>query len=206
MSWTEKLADRLAAKLVTEDTPYTRGQIAHGLEIVLLQLLNLAFLLVVSYLLDAFGEALVVAVVYTLHRNFTGGVHFKSQSACFYIGNALLIGAALLVKYLPPLADAAAYGLVLSVFALSFALNRRYAPAKHTYVEYDESIIKRNRTIVGRLLVFGCLFSLVLVYFSYSKLAFSYTVAVLLQSILLHPFSYRLVGGIEQIFNKGVDP
>lgn len=202
MSWTEKVADRLAAKLVTEDSPHTQGQVAHGLEIVLLMALNTLFFLFVSFLLGAFFEALLIAIVYLLYRNFTGGVHFQSQAACFFIGNALLIGAALLAKYLPLPPDTVSFILVLAAFAFSAVLNHRYAPAQHTYVEYDEPIVKRNRTIIIRLLIFGCLISLLLVYFSYSKLAFSYTIAVLLQSMLLHPLSYRAVRRIEQIFSQ----
>ncbi|UFJ39997.1 accessory gene regulator B family protein [Brevibacillus humidisoli] len=205
MSWTEKVSNRLARRLVTEGSPYSLGQISHGIEIFLLMVLNAAFLLVVSYILGCFMESVVIGFIYMLHRNFTGGVHFRNQSACFFIGNALMIGLALIVKSLPSVPDVFSYSLISISFVLSYLVNARHAPAKHIYVEYDPFIIKRNRTIILRLLIFGCLLSYLLVYFAYSKFAFAYTVAILLQSILLHPVIYRLVESIEHKFFKGVD-
>ncbi|MBO8164351.1 MAG: accessory gene regulator B family protein [Brevibacillus sp.] len=194
------MSNWLAKKLVTEGSPYTRGQISHGIEIFLLMLLNFVLLLLVSYLLNCFAEALVISVVYTLHRNFTGGVHFKSQAACFYIGNAMMIGAAFLVKHLSSTADLSSYLAICSIFLLAYLLNARYAPARHTYVEYDEQIIRKNRLIVTRFLIFGCVFANLLVYLSYSNWAYAYTTAVLLQSILLHPVAFRLVESVENTF------
>lgn len=202
MSWTEKLSIRIAKKIVPAGETYTVGQVSHGIEIFLWQTLGTFVLIVLSILLDCVVEALMVWGIYMLLRNFTGGVHFKGALVCFITGNALMLAFALLTKYLP--VDNFFFSTLFLLFAtaLSFWINSRYAPAEHTYVKIEESIRKTNRKIALILLIIGCSASEFLVYFDYRLLGHAFSFAVLLQSFLLHPLAYRVMGRLENSFSR----
>ncbi len=198
MSWTEKLSVRIAKKLIPEGEAYTVAQVSHGIEIFLLYVINTGFLIAAALFLGVFRQAVVVGGVYLLLRNFTGGVHFKSARACFVAGNALLLSAALLVKHLPAVPLALGLLTVAGCCTVAIGINARYAPARHTYISIAEETRKRNKRIALILLVGGCILSELLVYFTYSHLAFACSFAVLLQAILLHPAAFRVVEWIEK--------
>ncbi|MFP3681358.1 hypothetical protein SB725_30190 [Pseudomonas sp. SIMBA_041] len=40
MTWTERLSLRIAQSIKTEETPYSIGQLAHGIEIFVLNVMN----------------------------------------------------------------------------------------------------------------------------------------------------------------------
>lgn len=196
MSWTERVATRLAKQIKTGESPFSVGEISHGIEIVIMYLLNALTLLLSAYLLDVLLEASLLAGFYILHRSFTGGIHLKSVWTCMIGGVSMILLASILVKYLPDL-NGGAYLLVFLLIACSFVINYRYAPAEHTYVSTKESIKRVCRKIVLGLLIFGCLSSEILVYFDYSNLALTYAFATFLQSLHLHPLSYQLVVRLE---------
>jgi accessory gene regulator B len=205
MSWTEKLSIRIAKKIVPPGGAYTVGQVSHGIEIFLLQVLGLAFLIPVSLLLGCAAETITLTAVYMLLRNFTGGVHLKGAMACFISGTILLLSAGLLAKQLPMENPAVSSLLILFATALSFWINLRYAPAEHTYVKIEPHIRRKNKKTVLFLLIFGCVLFQFLVYLDYNQLGHAFSFAVLLQSCLLHPLAFRALGRYGQTFQERVD-
>jgi accessory gene regulator protein AgrB len=202
MSWAEKLSIRIARKIVPAGDSYTVGQVSHGIEIFLWQVLGAVSLIAISTLFDCVVEAITVSGIYMLLRNFTGGVHFKGALACFITGNVLMLAAALLAKQLPADHGWFSFWFVLSSTVLSFWINLRYAPAPHTYVQIDEHIRRRNRKTILLILIAGCVISQILVYFDYKQLGHAYSIAVLLQSLLLHPLAYRAMEQYEKSFSR----
>lgn len=198
MSWTEKVSTRIARQIKVAESPYSVGQISHGIEIVLLYLFNAMALLLSSYLLDVFFESILVAFFYILHRSFTSGVHMSSPWTCLVIGVSSVVAGSLLLKHLPDFGGYA-YLLVSIIFLASFWVNYRYAPTEHTYVSTDESIKKICRIIILTLLIIGCAICNLLVYFDYTQLAFTYSFAVFLQSLFLHPVSFWMVSRFEKL-------
>jgi len=200
MSWTEKISIRIARKIVPAGESYTVGQVSHGIEIFLWQVSGALFLVTVSYLLGFAMEAILLAACYMLLRNFTGGFHFASARACFLSGNALLLAAAFSLQHLPA-DDRFSSLLILASTLVGLWINQKHAPAPHTYVEIPDHIRRKNRKIILFLLFFGCVLNQFLVYFDYKQLGHAFSFAVLLQSILLHPWTYRVMGRIEQSFS-----
>jgi accessory gene regulator B len=201
MSWTEKVSIRLAKQIKPEDSPYTVGQISHGIEIVMLYLLNAVGLVLLSSLLGVLFQTFVLTALYIMHRSVTGGFHFKNVWTCLILGVSTMTVTALLISHLS-IPRMLSFGLVFSLFAVSFFINYRYAPAEHTYVSTKESIKKTCRIIILNLLIIGCIASETLIYFDYSHLAFLYAFAALLQSLHLHPHTFRLVALIEKILER----
>jgi accessory gene regulator protein AgrB len=202
MGWTRKVSNRIAKHLTMEGSPYTAGQISHGIEIFLLNLINAAVLLLAAWLLGIFPETLCFALILFLHRVITGGVHLKNPWTCLIAGLLIMLGGGYLVKHVPLLPPAAAYALILLSFGTAFVIYNRHAPAAHSYVNYQQSVRQTSRKIAFSLLGCACFLSLVLVEFSY-RLAITYTLAVFLQSLLLHPVAFRLVARLEKTFSKG---
>jgi accessory gene regulator protein AgrB len=202
MSWTEKLSIRIARKIVPAGESFTVGQVSHGIELFLLQSLSVVFLVTVSFLLGCTAEAISIAAIYMLLRNFTGGVHFKSALTCFLTGNGLILAAALVAKQLPADHNWFSSLFILLTTSFAFVINYHHAPAAHTYVTIAEQVRKKNRKIILFLLFFGCQFSQFLVYFDYRLLGHAFSFAVLLQSSLLHPLAYRAMEYYEKTFSR----
>jgi accessory gene regulator B len=199
MTWTEKLSLHLAKRLKTEDTPYTLGQLAHGIEIFLLNVINALALLIISAIFQVFWEAILLTCLFVLHRLFTGGVHLKNPWTCLTATVGLMVSGGYLLKHFPVIPAPYAQLFVLIGIGAAFLVNFRYAPAQHTYVPTDPKVQRISRYIVLVLLGLGCLLSIYLVEYNY-KLPMTYTVAVLMQSVLLIPGSFQLVKRLENTF------
>ena len=197
MTWMEKVSWRLAERIKMDETPYSIGQLAHGIEIVLLNIINAVALLLVSSFLQITGEVLLVSALFFFHRLFSGGVHLKNPWSCMTATLILMNAGGYLVKELSVTVPPYAPFLVGFGIGLAFLINYRYAPAEHTYVSADPNMQQRNRVIILNCLIIGCLLSLFLVEYAY-HLAIAYTVAVLTQSVLLLPVSFQIVNRLEK--------
>lgn len=202
MVWTTKLSNRLAKKITTDENHERFEEIAHGIEIFLLYLLNIAGLFAVSYLLNAVWEVFFFTLVYYLHRLITGGVHMSTPLSCLIVGTALLSGLGYAVSLLPLLSTSLATAWILVATSASLLINLRYAPAAHTYLPTNDRIRIISRRVVAILVLLSCPFLLFLVNYE-QKVAILYSTAVLLQAVHLHPVSYRLVAGLEKTMGKG---
>ncbi|MED4586143.1 accessory gene regulator B family protein [Brevibacillus choshinensis] len=202
MTWTEKVSMRLAKRLKTEDTTYSVGQLAHGIEIFMLNIINGLALIIISAIFQIFGEVMLLCCLFFLHRLLTGGVHLRNPWTCLLATLSLMIAGGYLLKHLPVLPAPYSQLLVLVGVGLSIAINYRHAPAAHTYAPTNPAIQRRNRFIVLWMLVVGCAISISLVGYTY-QYSMAYTLAVLLQSVLLMPSSFRLVSRLEKTFLRG---
>lgn len=201
MSWTEKVSIRIARKIRPADSPYSVGQISHGIEIVMLYLFNAAALFLSALWLDVFGEAAGLAGFYILHRLFTGGIHFRNPWTCLVAGVSTMIAGALLVKYVPDLGNVS-FVLLNLMFLVSFWLNVRYAPVEHTYVNTDPRIKKISRKMILFLIPTGCIFCNILLVYGYNQLAITYAFASLLQAVHIHPVSFRVIARMENLLRE----
>lgn len=202
MTFMEKVSMKLAIRLREQDSPYTYGQLAHGIEIFLFTLLNLVVLMLFSFLFDIFYESMTLITLFYVLRLFSGGAHLKSPWACLLVGLGLMLAGGFLLKNLPVLSVPSARVWLLLVLGVSFWANYRYAPAKHTYAPDNENIKRRSRKILLSILVICCFLAIALLGLSY-KLSMTFTLAVLLQSCLLLPVSIQWIHRLEKYFGKG---
>ncbi|USG65259.1 accessory gene regulator B family protein [Brevibacillus ruminantium] len=202
MGWSEKISTRIAKGIKGDNTEHTEEQLSHGIEIFLLNLLNFVCLFIISYLLGIVWEVLFLSIIYYLHRLVTGGVHMSTPFSCLIVGTLTLSGIGYLGAHLPLLSTSAASIWIIVSMSVSFMINLRYAPAAHTYLPTNEKIRGICKKIALFSILIGCFFILFLVVY-HQKLALIYSLAVLLQSLHLHPVSYRLVAGLEKMREKG---
>lgn len=204
MTWTEKVSLRLAKQIKTEESPYSIGQLAHGIEIFLLNIMNGIALLVVSALLQIVLEVTLVTFLFFLYRIITGGVHFRNPWRCTFATLFLMNTGGYMLKHLPVIPAPYIYLVILAALSLAFAINSRYAPAKHTYAPDHPDVQKRNRIIVLFLVGISCVLSLILVKYAYI-LILANIIAVLTQSALLLPGSFLLVSRLENFLERVVE-
>ncbi len=202
MNWSEKLSTRLAKKLTPEGAHYTVGQVSHGIELILFNMGFTLLLFSIAFFLDCLLETALITSIVMFTRTITGGVHLKSAFSCLLIGSILILSGALGIKLLGVVDSNYSYGVVLFISVFAYIMNSKYAPAKHLYTQYSEIVIKKSRKTILFFLFFGCLFSELLVYYNYSNLAFTYCFAVLLQTVLLHPKTFQLVGRVETTLQR----
>lgn len=199
MTWMEKVSMHLAKKLQTEEVAYSAGQLAHGIEIFLLNVINGLVLIVLSVFFQMFGEVMLLCCLFFLYRLFSGGVHLRNPWLCLLSTVSLMLAGGCLLKHLPALPSPYAPLLVLAGGGFAYAINYLHAPAVHTYVPASPLIQRRSRLIVLWMIGVGCVISISLVGYTY-QLSMTYTLAVLLQSVLLMPSSFRLVTRLEKTF------
>ena len=203
MTWLEKVSMRLAVRLKTEETPYSLGQLAHGIEIFLLNIMHSIVIIFTAALFQMVGEVILVASLFFLHRLITGGVHLKSPWTCLAATLILMNGGGYLVKSLSETPPSHATLLIGVGIGIAFLINYRYAPAEHTYFSTQPRIKRIIRIIALSMVSFGCLLSLFLVEYAY-HIAVAYTVAVLTQSVLLLPVSFQLASRLDKLFERMV--
>ncbi|MGG4497770.1 accessory gene regulator ArgB-like protein [Brevibacillus reuszeri] len=196
MTWTERLSLRIAQSIKTEETHYSIGQLAHGIEIFVLNVMSGIVIVVLSLLFGLIGEVIPLVCFFFLLRLLTGGVHLKNPWTCLTFTVSLMISGGILIKNLPEFSGIPVQLILLLLGGTGFVINYFYAPAKHTYMPTDPKIQSRNRKIVLILIGIGCLSSSTLIGYSY-RLSMTYILAVLLQSVLLMPGTFRIISYLE---------
>ncbi|CAM3518188.1 MULTISPECIES: accessory gene regulator B family protein [Brevibacillus] len=204
MTWSEKISLHLAKQIKTEDSPYSIGQLAHGIEIFLLNIINGIALLVVSALLHIVLEVALVSFLFFLYRIITGGVHLRNPWRCSFATLLLMNTGGFTLKHLPAIPSPYIYLLILVTLGLAFTINYRYAPAKHTYAPDHPEVQKKTRIIALFLIGGSCVLSLILVEYAYI-LILANIIAVLTQSALLLPGSFLLVSRLENFLERVVE-
>lgn len=101
MTWTGKMSGKIAQRIKTDDTPYTVGQLAHGIELFLLNALNLFIILLVSAALGLLVEVVPLLCSLFILRTLTGGVHLKNPWSCLGATLLLLLVGGAIIKYVP---------------------------------------------------------------------------------------------------------
>jgi len=202
MSWSEKISIRIAKKLTPADAEFTVGQVSHGIELFMYNVGYTLILLMLSYFLGCLQESVLILAIFIITRTITGGLHLKSPLACFVTGTLLILCAASVVNVLAGFDSLFSSIVVLLCSLVSLYVNGRFAPAQHIFGKYDEKINKKSRKIIMFFLFFGCILSEFMVYSGYSKLAYCYSIAVLLQSALLHPTIIQSVTRFENLILK----
>ncbi|MBG9567950.1 accessory gene regulator B family protein [Brevibacillus agri] len=202
MTWTGKLSGKIAQRIKTDDTPYTTGQLAHGIELFLLNALNLFVILLVSALLGLLGEVFPLLCLLFLLRSLTGGAHLKNPWSCLGATLLLLLLGGAIIEYIPKPSASVLSLLTIFTAGVGIIINYAYGPAKHTYMPDNPAAQKRNRKIAIFLIIIGCILSILLVRYSYRH-SMTYILAVFYQSFFLMPISFRFVSFLEKNFLRG---
>ena len=183
-----------ARKILAAGSTHSIGELSHGIEIMMLNFLNIFFLLVLAVVFGCFKEVAIAALVYICIRSFTGGVHFSNPWSCLLVGNILLFatgwGTAHLLSAIQP---SLVWGGVLLSWLLGYTINDRYAPVPNMYFKFNPTQIQKNRIRALRLIRGGGAMAVLLGIVGCLSMSLTITLTILLQSILLHPVTFSIV-------------
>lgn len=193
MSIIETMSLRIARQVKANGSPHSVGVLSHGIEIMILNTMNTLLLLSLALLMGCFTTVAAAFVSYTLLRNFTGGVHFNNPWSCMIIGNILLFSVGWLTASFTPQTGYLPYLLTLVLFLFSFFINRKHAPAKNRYYEFEEEQLRKNRQKVFILLGLCAGTAFFLGAIGYLSIMLVMGLAVVLQAILLHPITFKFI-------------
>ncbi|KZE48590.1 accessory regulator AgrB [Brevibacillus parabrevis] len=201
MTWTGRVSGEIAQRIKTDDTLYTTGQLAHGIELFLLNALNLLFIILISSVFGLLREVVPLLCCLFVLRTLTGGVHLKNPWSCLGATLLLLLLGGAIIKYVPEPSVSTLSILTIFTAGAGGLINYMYGPAKHTYMPDNPAIQKRHRKIAIFLIIIGCIFSLLLVGYSY-RYSMTYILAVVYQSLLLLPGSFQIISFLEKTFSR----
>lgn len=193
MSVIESVSIRIARQIKANGSPHSVGVISHGIEIMILNTMNTILLLLLALLTGCFTTVSIAFVSYTLIRNFTGGVHFNNPWSCMIVGNILLFSIGWLTAHMILPTDLTLYLGTFALFLISFTINFKHAPAKNTYFEFEPDQLRKNRWKALSLLVICAIIAIVLGAIGYPSIMLVLGLAVVLQALLLHPFTFKLI-------------
>lgn len=94
-----KVSAKLAKKLVEHSEDEKEDVYIYGLELIISTVVELASILLISYLLFELKSGLIFLIMFVPLRLFTGGYHAKTYGKCFVISNCAYL-TILVLKYI----------------------------------------------------------------------------------------------------------
>ena len=123
------ICDWLLKKIMANDSTIDEDKseiIYYGLQNIIGELPKGIFILLVAWVCGVLKLVLIGTITFLIYRGFAGGVHLKTHISCLLISLLLIIGSALLAKYVYFVNPVLIY-TILMLFNLSLAF--LYAPA-----------------------------------------------------------------------------
>ena len=160
-------------------------EIKYGLESIYLSLTKTIVILFITFLLGIFKEALIVLLFFNFLRLFAFGIHAKESWQCWISSSIFFIGIPYLCVYLD-ISNIYHY-ILISISILTYIL---YAPSDTV----KRPLIRKNRRLKFKILTL-IVSAIYLIIFIYTKNIFIHNVitsTMLLESILIHPLTYRM--------------
>lgn len=158
----------------------------YGLQVLYTIITKTGGILLLSLLLNAFKEALVLMLLYGTLRIFGHGIHTNKSSECWFISIICYAICPLLIKFYT-----FDFKYVLLSFVISFIGFILWAPADTP----KKPLIRKNRRIFFKIAT--CIISLILLFISYKNYSQFLTncifFAYLMELIAVCPLTYKLL-------------
>lgn len=160
-------------------------EIRYGLEAIYLSLTKFVVILLVSLLLGLFKEAVILLFFFNGLRSFAFGIHATKSWMCWIASSLLFIGLPYVCLHLN-------MPLVIQYFvlAVTFICFLLYAPADTK----KRPLVRKNRRIKFKLLTITVAVIYILLYFYTNSMFLKNVImcSMLLESVLIHPLTYRV--------------
>ncbi len=160
-------------------------EIRYGLEAIYLSLTKVVVILLVSLLLGLFKEAVILLLFFNGLRSFAFGIHATKSWMCWIASSLLFIGLPYVCLHLD-------MPLVIQYFvlAVTFICFLLYAPADTK----KRPLVRKNRRIKFKLLTITVAVIYILLYFYTNSMFLKNVImcSMLLESVLIHPLTYRV--------------
>lgn len=160
-------------------------EIRYGLEAIYLSITKVIVILLITLLLRIFKEAILVLLFFNGLRTTAFGIHASKSWMCWVSSSILFIGIPYLCIYIN-IPNLVQYILIF-ISLVSFLL---YAPADTV----KRPLVRKNRRIKFKVFTLIVAFIYIIIFF-YTKYAFLKNIIIctmVLESVLIHPLTYRV--------------
>ena len=161
------------------------AEIRYGLEGIYLTLTKTIIILLITLILGIFKEAIVFLLSFNILRLFAFGLHAKKSWQCWISSSISFIGIPYLCMYLEmsTIYHYMLIGLAILIFIL-------YAPADTV----KRPLIRKNRRLKFKILtlIISILYIILFINTNDNFIHNIITTSMLLESVLIHPLTYRM--------------
>lgn len=162
-------------------------EIKYGLELLYLSITKMIIICLLAYFLGVLKEMLIIVVSYNLIRPTAFGVHANKSWQCLIVTSFMFIIFPFLSRYLVmPII------IKILILALCFIGIIMYAPAdtpKHPLIHADRRKKYKIASCITTLIL-----SFPILYFNNSTISNLILSSIVMQTILLLPITYKLLG------------
>ncbi len=161
------------------------SEIRYGLEAIYLSLTKVIVILSITLLLGIFKEAILLLLLFNGLRITAFGIHASKSWMCWLSSSILFIGFPYLCIYLQiPLY---VHYVIIIFSILCFFL---YAPADTK----KRPLVRKNRRTKFKILTLIISFIYIMIFFHTKSMLLQnmITCSMLIESVLIHPFTYRI--------------
>ena len=182
-----KILEEIVKKNNTDIDEIKLEEIMYGLESVYLTFEKIIFILLISILLGIFKEVILFILIYNIIRFTSFGAHAKNSIVCLIISSITFLGFPILSMNI---IMSNYIKIILGIICIIIFLI--YAPAD---TEKRPIISKKRRLIykVSTTLI-GALYIILSIYIKDNYLDNVFIFSLILQSIMLLPITYKLLG------------
>jgi len=192
MEFPERISGKITEAIAAELKDLSEEKLAeidYGIAAFIANSYKMAFIFILAILLNVFQYFLIALVSFGALRTFASGVHAKREWTCLPTSALVFFG----ITYLGMISNLNIY-IISFVFILCFGAILRYAPA-----DTEERPIV-SRRLRKKLKILSCITILALyaiaLYSIGTKASSITTYAVLFESVLILPVTYRLAGSM----------
>ena len=192
MEFPERISGKITEAIAAELKDLSEEKLAeidYGIAAFIANSYKMAFIFILAILLNVFQYFLIALVSFGALRTFASGVHAKREWTCLPTSALVFFG----ITYLGMISNLNIY-IISFVFILCFGAILRYAPA-----DTEERPIV-SRRLRKKLKILSCITILALyaiaLYSIGTKASSIITYAVLFESVVILPVTYRLAGSM----------
>jgi len=192
MEFPERISGKITKAIAAELGDLSEEKLAeidYGIAAFIANSYKMVFIFILAILLNILNYFLIAIISFGALRTFASGVHAKREWTCFPVSTSIFLG----ITYLGINLDLNIY-IINFVFILCFAAILIYAPA-----DTEERPLV-SRKLRKKLKIMSCITILVLyaiaLYSLGTKTSSIITFAVLFESVLILPVTYKLAGSM----------
>jgi accessory gene regulator B len=192
MEFPERISGKITKAIAAELEDLSEEKLAeidYGIAAFIANTYKMAFIFILAILLNVFQYFLIALVSFGALRTFASGVHAKREWTCLPTSALVFFG----ITYLGMISNLNIY-IISFAFTLCFGAMLRYAPA-----DTEERPLV-SRKLRKKLKILSCITILVLyaiaLYSIGTKTSSIITYAVMFESVLILPVTYRLAGSM----------
>ncbi|MEN6389803.1 MAG: accessory gene regulator B family protein [Syntrophomonas sp.] len=188
----DSLSRRIAAWLAHQlsiDSD-TKEIYQYGLNLLILNLLEVLLILLISILIDKLYTTLVVLIVFTVFRGVVGGAHMSTPGRCLLVGTVQIVILGIIAAM--PINATILYVLLFGTLLFNLGITIKWVPGGTEKKPMSEPTVRRRSKIISFMITLSWLIViLILIYKSNTKYILPMILGGLSAMFLVTPVGYR---------------